>query len=272
MFKFNDSFNCCHTNFDDFDDVIEHRKELKEYYETYNQEIYNSLPFTGYSDISISKLGPYISIQYDTKNDFINTDYSYLKKLQISNLKQVFFENYVEQDENNYSTADSSLGSYSFSKALSDIGVFPDMPFNGQGINIGFMEEGIPNSSINYNLNSNNCYGTTTSLHAYETSSIAGGTSGIAPGANMFFSSTTDNGVFDSLDWLIFDKSVNVINYSAGFDNSYSGKYSFKTDYIDYIVKETKVSIVVAVGNINKVSNVSQPATALNVISVSSCD
>lgn len=272
VFKFNDSFNCCHTNFEDFDDVIEHRKELKEYYETYNQEIYNSLPFTGYSDISISKLGPYISIQYDTKNDFINTDYSYLKKLQISNLKQVFFENYVEQDENNYSTADSSLGSYSFSKALSDIGVFPDMPFNGQGINIGFMEEGIPNSSINYNLNSNNCYGTTTSLHAYETSSIAGGTSGIAPGANMFFSSTTDNGVFDSLDWLIFDKSVNVINYSAGFDNSYSGKYSFKTDYFDYLVKETKVSIVVAVGNINKVSNVSQPATALNVISVSSCD
>ena len=272
VLKFEDSFNCSHTNFDNFNDVVKHREELKTYYESYNQNTFNSLPFFGYSNISFSKLGPYMFFEYDSKNDFINTDYSYLKNSQITNLKQVFLENFEELQDENFSTSDSTLGDYSFSKALSDIGVFPNMPYDGQGVNIGFMEEGIPNSSANYSLNADNIYGSTTSLHAFETSSIAGGSSGIASGSNMYFASTEDYGIFNSLDLLIFDKSVNVINYSGGFDTSYSGKYSSKTDYFDYLIKETKVSIVVAVGNIDKVSNVSQPATSLNVISVSSCD
>lgn len=157
---------------------------------------------------------------------------------------------------------------------MADIGVFPDRKYNGDGIKIGVIDEGVPNINTNLDLSKTTFHGTTQSNHTFKVSSVLGGKTGVSKNSNLYFASKTDYDIFECLDWLISTANVNIINMSAGENvkGGYSGKYDATTDYFDYLIKETKVTIVCAVGNIGQVDHISMPATGLNVIAVGGCD
>lgn len=100
------------------------------------------------------------------------------------------------------------------------------------------------------------------------------GYKGIAPDASIYFapcngmpsySTPTVGTLYDALDWLINDCDVSVINMSFG--NAYSDRYSFLDNYMDCLIAQYRVTIVVAAGNRND-GRILSPGAAANAITV----
>lgn len=76
---FDSDFSCNHNTMDSFDEVLDHRQELKDYYSVYNANIFNLLGLSDYSKVSISQYGPFIEYIYENQEIFKQTDYKILK-------------------------------------------------------------------------------------------------------------------------------------------------------------------------------------------------
>lgn len=265
--KYGESFSCSHK-FEKYDEVLEHRKELKEYYTSYNEDIIDSINLMDYENVSFSEYGPFIEFTYSSTNDFMKNDYSILKSYDSSSLENIFIEEKQEEDQATRNSDSSYSDLYSFSLALKDVGIPVNKPFTGKNIKIGCIESGIPLNYINLSNVKYEVHGSTKTEHAFETSSIFGGNSGIANDASIYFAALSDYSFTECTNWLI-EKGVNIITRSNGAAN---GLYNSASAIADYLVKETKVTFVNSAGNSGNTNSVASPSTGINVISVASND
>ncbi len=148
----------------------------------------------------------------------------------------------------------------------------------GSGIKIGMIEQGVPNVSQPYFADSNIFYNSyVPSSHADLVASIMVASSytanyvtyeGIVPEATLYSTPSSDTTQDRTgIEWLL-SQGVNVINMSAGVENS-TGIYCSHDRWKDHVVYQHNVHFVVAAGN-NGLTNgyVVSPALAYNVIAV----
>lgn len=118
---------------------------------------------------------------------------------------------------------------YGYERALEDVGVFTANKLTGKGVNIGFIESGIPTSFEYCAPDQYEYYGSIKNDHAKSVSSIAGGKKGIANDSKLFFACLEEFETYnDCLEWLVVDKKCNIVNVSRhiGASNSY-GDYDY---------------------------------------------
>lgn len=264
--EYSESFSCSHK-FEKYDEVLEHRKELKEYYTSYNEDIIDSINLRDYESVTFSKYGPFIEFTYSSTNDFMKNDYNILKSYDSSSLENIFIEEKQEEDQATRNS-DSYKVLYDFSQALTDVGIPVNKTFTGKNIKIGCIENGIPkyyNNLINVNYE---VLGNYLTDHAFMTSSVFGGNSGIANDASIYFAALDTYSFAECTNWLI-EKGVNIINRSNGGAN---GIYDSDSALADYLVKETKLTFVNSAGNDGDTNTIAYPSTGINVLSVASND
>ncbi|QJB71046.1 S8 family serine peptidase [Mycoplasma sp. 1654_15] len=87
--------------------------------------------------------------------------------------------------------------------------------------------------------------------HGLLVSSIIGGNKGIGKKAQVFYSYfTSKNSTWQrSLEWLVLDNNVRIINHSYGSAESYPIDYNDKSFFIDYIARRYGVVNVFSSGN-----------------------
>lgn len=159
---------------------------------------------------------------------------------------------------------------YGYERALEDVGVFTANKLTGKGVNIGFIESGIPTSFEYCAPDQYEYYGSIKNDHAKSVSSIAGGKKGIANDSKLFFACLEEFETYnDCLEWLVVDKKCNIVNVSRhiGASNSY-GDYDYYNAVTDYYSNKYNVLFVCSNGNKDKAPYTSCPATSLNSISV----
>lgn len=178
--------------------------------------------------------------------------------------------------ENTVTTEPSdSVGSYSLSTAVSDIGASNQI-YNGSGVRVGILEAGgVANSYNNSELSNVNIHTNgenSTSTHAINVTRILCGSNGVARGieaAYIYGYDTTDD-VIPAMNWFI-DNGCNVINNSWGIKSTNTlGTYHWLSAFFDYNVRYNGVTIVKSAGNNGNQSNhfVTPPSTGYNVIAV----
>ena len=155
---------------------------------------------------------------------------------------------------------------YSLGKAFGDVGVFPNKEFNGTGIKIGIIDDGIP-----YNLsyfNDYELYGTTYGTHPFMVADIINGPCGIAPNAKIYCASRYEYTFEECLRWLVEVEHVDVINHSMDFGLAQDqGRYTcYYSYYVDNYIKNHNVIFVNALGNSNLCDNIPSVSLGINVI------
>lgn len=154
---------------------------------------------------------------------------------------------------------------YSIEKACEDIGVFNEMNYDGQGIKIGIVENGIPeNLSIDEKLY--HCFGTTETYHA---TAVASTLKLVAPNATFYYASKTDHSFEQCLDWFTNVVHVDIINHSAAFYDGCEGYYyNENANFIDKYIRSSNVVFVNSLGNKSSSNYITGIAMGINVISV----
>ncbi len=208
---------------------------------------------------------------YESYDLFMAGDY---KILQESNPKYL---TYVLVQYNAPPVAPANLTSggsdlYPLADVLSDIGVPENVMYDASDIKIGILDTGVPYDRIeipsvqywdfNSEVNGEHSYGSYMAISkVLDRTDIA---NIYFAGANSYYAT------IELLDWLVIDKSVDVINMSLGFSD-WHGKYGILDAYVDYLIRMYGCIIVCSAGNeSNKPGSeyVLSPAKALNTISV----
>lgn len=271
VLQFSETFSCAHKEMDAFEEVLEHRQELKNYYSQCNANIVGFLNLADSSKVVVSNYGPFIEYIYDSAEDFYKNDYEILKSTNPELLEKVYIEQEYREEYNIVPLATrndfDSKSDYQFSKALKDVGIPEEKPYKGDGIKIGSIETGTPLNYVNFESGTYEVHGNNPTEHSFWTSSIFGGTSGIANNAKVYFTSLKNYTFFENAEWLI-EKGVNIINCSYGYGNYTYSQYSA---YADYLVKDAKITFITSAGNVSFLG-VTEPSAGVNVISVASND
>lgn len=265
VLQYESSFKCNHIDLENDFDLINHRNELREHYTEINAQKISDLNLLNYKDVYASLYGPFITYSYDANNDSFMNDLELLEEIDDDELLKIYVES---NDNSDFATRNSSTSFYQFSDALNDVGIPESCSFTGDGIKIGSIESGIPNNYINLNETTYETYGAYQTDHAFYTSSVYGGSSGIAKDVDIYFSALTNYTFSECVDWLLL-KGVNIINRSNG---AKTGTYNSNSAYADYIVKETKITFINSAGNDGDANIIGNPSTGVNVISVASND
>lgn len=142
----------------------------------------------------------------------------------------------------------------------------------GYGVKVGMYDSG--KVGTNSYLTSSNITkldsSATVNLHSTNVASIIVGSSGFAPDAHLYSNSsapTSEEGIED-----LVAQGVYAINLSLGYDRSNGDYYNDFEKWIDHIVYQHNVSMVVASGNDGLNSVVNCPGLALNAITVGATD
>lgn len=256
---------------------------IEDIYNQINSKYINELNLKDYSFYYSSRYSPFIKFVYNDYVDFFNSDIHKIEEFSKSNNSLIKVQisdcsnDYEDQDTRN--TADSTTP-YIFSDALNDVGIDSNVNFTGEGIKIGSIERGAPNNFTNLNgtdyeiLTENHL----STRHAFLTSSIYGGNSGIARDSTIYFTSVAaENMTFEQCCDDLVLAGVNIINCSVSMGNSSAEQFSYDATsaYVDYITREYDVLFVASVGNggfTYASHNVNTISTAINAISVGSID
>ena len=170
------TFSCNHIDICSDFELKEHREELRNHYKLRNETLISQLDFRDYGEVYASAYGPFITYTYDSMEQLYHSDVGILEEKNSSDLVNVFIE---LKDKEDQATRNTSSSSYDFSQALLDIGI-SNPTATGKGIKVGSIESGIPNNYSNLTGKTYETYGTHQTSHAFQTSSVYGGTSGIA--------------------------------------------------------------------------------------------
>ena len=144
------------------------------------------------------------------------------------------------------------------------------MQYTGDGVRVGTIESGTPNSTANLDSSLFTRLSTTTTTHSTWVTSIIGGTSGIAEDAHLYCIGLSDYSFTECINSLIDDCDVNIINMSAGVNDN--GFYDNYCKYIDYVVQSTYCTFVKSSGNNGPSTQpkITSPGCGMNVITVGS--
>lgn len=259
---------------DDIDQsLLQHRKKVKEYYLSHNEAVVEELGLSEY-DYCVSFYSPYIEIVFDNADEYINCEEDLLDLLQrnqnlISSASNcIIYKQSIGEASFNSSAYSTT---YSLDQAFDDIGV-SNSQFTGQGIKVGVIESGIPQSTINLKNGHYTFLHSNATKHAWVVSSIIGGTTGIAKDVYFYFASST--GFVDNSNILIDTYGVNIINMSFG--SLAYGDYTNRDACLDTIVSNTGCTIVKSAGNRSNDSSdpyyITSPGCSMNAITVGSID
>ena len=266
------TFNSSNISVNDKDvDVAlkEHRDSVREYYSAQNEAIASSLDLEKY-EYYVSYYSPYIEIVFDDL-----AEYEYYEEELLTSIVTaddvLNTSNYAIFERDNEETITDMIlcdTNYLINDAFEDIEVL-DSSFTGNGVNVGVIDSGIPDSLANlidgkYTmidfLPTNN--------HSTVITSIIGGVTGIAENVH-FYCSTPGLSLIKRCNTLISIYNVNIINMSFNF-----GVVGYYTNYdgcIDSIISNTGCTIVKSAGNEGSSTDfVTIPGCALNAITVGS--
>lgn len=251
----------------DVSQLLSYRKNAKNYYLEQNTNIVNQLNLSNYS-YDISYFSPYIEIIFDDIEDYENNKDELMNSLNRSNDVESVIISYLEYDEAIINDDSSSID-YPLSKAFEDIGVLTSS-YTGNGIRIGTIESGTPNSTSNLKTDKFTRLSSTTTSHSTLVTSIIGGNSGIAEDAHLYCIGLSDYSFTASINRLIDDYEVNIINMSNG--RNQNGTYDNYCAYIDYIIATTGCTFVKSAGNNGTLTSsfISSPGCGMNIITVGS--
>jgi serine protease AprX len=151
------------------------------------------------------------------------------------------------------------------------------MQLTGMGVKVGVLEGGYPDMT-NPQLSDRNIFldisdkaaAANVSEHATRViCMIAGKTNGIAPDATIYAAASNirlDD--FKKIEWML-DKGVNIINFSAGYDNE-CGYYTEMARWIDHLAYQADVAFIKSAGNNGPEGEITDPGMAYNAITVGS--
>ena len=264
MLQYAEDFTCGHDQINSEEELEAHRNELKAFYMTRNADIVGDLDLSDCVSASYSHYGPYIEYRYDSAADFFGRDFAAIERADSVYLEKVYVE---ECDFSDDATRNSSRSNYDYLTALSDIGL-DGKTYTGNGVKVGIVESGVPQSTVNLESGSYETYGTYLTAHSFQTSSIIGAKTGIATDARLYFAALTNYSFVDCCNWFI-ENGVSLINRSNG---GATGTYNSASAYADYVVKEAKITFVNSAGNDGDSNTSGYPGTGVNVISVASTD
>lgn len=131
-------FDCQHENITNDFELQQHRMELNDYYNQYNNQILDSLNLIDFKKVYASQYGPYITYTYDSLSELYARDFALLRSSDNASLEKVFIEDDMKQD---LATRNTTSGlDYDFETALADIGISGVKEYDGSGIKIGSIE------------------------------------------------------------------------------------------------------------------------------------
>lgn len=243
------------------------RCEGYNYHKLRNEKEFKLLDKLGsYKDVYIASYSPFIELYYD-KTYFENNKYQLLSFL--SNIDIVESIRVIDSFE----YIDNIYGQLCASWAGT---VYNNRTVTGDGISIGMLEMGIPDTDNEYLVNTDitikfdilNPIKKTD--HATTVALIMAGENGVAPDASIY-SCFVSGTITNEVEWLV-NQGVDVINMSFGERNP-TGYYNDESCFVDYIVYTYNVPVVAAVGNFGEEGGlVANPALGYNVISVGAMD
>ena len=266
VFEYVDDFPSDHDEIDSLEERTEHRIAAGEHFQRENEERAKAIALRNYTDVYVSKYSPFIVFEYPSLSEFLTEDYAKLSLSDSDDLCAIF----VDEDSgcDLADRNDSSVSIYPFTQAKEDIGL-PDHPeYDGTGIKIGSIEGGAPDNSSNLAGVTCHVFGEYRDPHAFYTSSIYGGNSGIAKGAEIYFACLENKTFIQCADWLV-ENDVDVVNVSAGW---MTGSYDDKSAYVDFAAKQYGISFCVSAGNEGESNKINSVSIAVNAISVASND
>ncbi len=252
------------------------RHSREEVNEQINKALYNKLNYAKCKNITIDLSLPYIELECQKSYIYTISKMSEVKEIGYSEIATIVCdaENKTEAVQP-YATP---------SDALNHMDWFGDLEYDGYGVKIGVIETDNSYDSNHPHLKDANITvvsGSTTQNDSVMThptkvlSILCGqnlhGYSGVAPEASVYFA----GGANDELKMrqyihlLIVENNVSIINMSystTDAQGNYYISYTKHDQYIDYIIKQYRTTIVVAVGN--STENVRSPGLAYNVITV----
>lgn len=79
VIKYCDDYKSSNNEVDTFEQVVEQRKELVNYFAYHNQRVFDTLDLNEYCNYSMSKMGPYLSFEYNSLDNFKTSDLECLK-------------------------------------------------------------------------------------------------------------------------------------------------------------------------------------------------
>lgn len=265
VFRYDDRFESPVKEIRTEEEYKSHKRIMQAHFVEENARRMESIALDQAKNVYASRYAPFIVFDYDRLSDFSEKDYENLKKSDSDDLSSVYIQSAkIEPSAERNSDAGPD---YPFADALADIGIPTNKPYDGSGVKIGCIDGGLPNDESNLQGVETFYHGSTRQPHAFQVSSIFGGTSGIANGAEIHFVAAEDFPTLPARMELLIDADVHLINHSQNdhFDNSYTSDSA----YIDYVTNQYKIVVCNSAGNASKVA---APATAVNSIAMGSCD
>lgn len=181
----------------------------------------------------------------------------------------------LQNSEKNQNVGDNDYGVW---QDITNIKTMRDeMGYDGEGIKIGIMEDGVPDvqnfALINSDINIVN--GDSATNHATNTATILVGNtddySGIVPNASLYCAGYIRS-YYDPIEDLL-DCFINILNISNSLSAYPPNEYGTWSKYMDYIVYNYDVTVCMAAGNVGGFPDgVPGGAMAYNVITVGNLD
>ena len=242
-----------------------YRESQKDYYSTYNEEVVRALDISTYNYCS-SFYSPYIEIVFDDIFEYNINIQNLIDAINDNKDKIASVSNYIIFRSSGEATVNDfdDAWPYPLVDAFDDIGV-NNSNYTGEGIIVGVLDTGVPDTTINLKEGKYTFLSAFADNHATVTTSIIGGTSGIAE--DVYFYCKELTGLVDDCNDLIDIYHANIINISMNLGTR--GYYSRTDACVDNIVENTNCTIVTSAGNRGDGDKiVTAPGCSFNAITV----
>lgn len=243
------------------------RSIVKEYFQDNNESIADKLELNCY-DYDVSYYSPFIEIVFDDLSEYKERKDDLISLLSSSIDVNSISINYIGTDEADVNSS-ACTSDYLLANAKLDIGV-GSLSYTGNGVKVGTIESGSPDSIVNLKSGKYTTIATNTSSHCTWVTSIIGGTTGIAEDVYFYCAGISGSSFTTRINDLISTYGVHIINMSYGMNNN--GYYDNYCKYIDYIVQNSSCTFIKSAGNNGPSTqpNISAPGCGMNVITVGS--
>lgn len=251
------------------DEIRAHRKErkaeTKQYHKGNNNKVLNLLEKTHYQDVYVSSYSPFIDVTYDIEYFKRHQDYI----LELFTKNDLFKSVTVLESYKDY---ESYMNDVTYLTDAYD--VYNNRTRSGLGVTIGLLDTGIvdvdhpdlQNSVIEVRSHVLNFM--RSKEHATHMAQIICGDYGMAPDALVLSAGVFGTTITAEVEWML-DNDVDIINMSFG-NGSSLGTYDSLSAYVDYIMAQNYVLVVVSAGNYGESHGlIDNPGLAYNAITVS---
>ena len=254
-----------------------HRMKASEYYKEENSSLVKTLNLENLTtNITYSKYTPFIFLEFS--EELSTYQISSISTLSTSSdVKAIYIQKIGTNSNQKSNELEDAIAAANGTQVV-NAGIY-----DGTGIIIGVLDGGIIDTD-NDNFDDTTVTikqeaGNTEATHPTAVASILGGENGIAPGATLLSAQWDSFGdvdlvdLSDDIEWMI-DNDVNVINMSIwDVETDNLGEYSIGASYLDYIIRNTWVTIVGSAGNRGAGDDlITSPKIGYNVITVGSVD